>query len=145
MSFRRLFHYATWAAFMVTGTLFVTGLAKRGGGNRHIAAGTPSVQVHPRQRYHPPPARDVPIHIDVYEFGFAPSNTIVKVGQAVAFRGVGKVLHSITPTSKAGEKFFFDAQRHGSARPIFTEPGVFPFACAIHPQMKGTVTVVRRF
>lgn len=148
MSAGRLFTYATWVAFLVTGALFVRGQLRSGEGDtRHIAAGTPGLRIQPRDdgRYHPPPPRNVPIRVDVYEFGFAPSNTIIKVGQAIAFRGVGKQIHNIIPTSPAGQQVFRDAQEQGSARPIFRQPGVYPFACVIHPKMKGTITVVRSF
>jgi plastocyanin len=146
MSAGRLFTYATWAAFMATGTLFVTGLTRNGEQTRHVGAGTPSLRISPPGRgYRPPPPREVPIRIDVYEYGFAPSNTIIKVGQAIAFHGVGNEIHSIIPASTAGYRAFRDANEQGSGRPIFTKPGVFPFTCAIHHQMKGTVTVVSHF
>jgi plastocyanin len=154
MSASRLFTYASWVAFLVTGTLFVSGLAKSGAGGgdvRHIQANVPALAVNPRGgydsqgHYHPPNPRDVPIRIDVYDFGFAPSNTIIKAGQAIAFRGVGKQIHNIVPTTEAGKAVFRAADAEGSGRPIFNKPGVYPYMCVIHPQMKGTVTVVSHF
>jgi plastocyanin len=151
MSLGRLFTYATWAAFLITGTLFLRSVVQKNdeGAKRHIAAGTPGLSVQPGKpagrRYQPPAPRDVPIRIEVYDFGFAPSNTIVKVGQAIAFKGVGKQIHNLVPTSPEGEKVFRDAQARGSARPLFKKPGVYPFTCQIHPQMRGTVTVVSHF
>jgi plastocyanin len=145
MTLRRLFHYATWAAFMVTGTLFVTNLVDRG---RHDASqgevgGKPSFRVTPRAAPRSP--RETPIHIDVYEYGFAPSNTIIKAGQAIAFRNVGKAIHNVVPASNASERAFRDAEEKGSARPVFETAGTYTFTCSIHPQMKGKVTVVQEF
>lgn len=87
-------------------------------------------------------ARDVPIPIEVYEYGLNPTNTVIKVGQAVAFKNVGKELHEIRPASPAGEAAFEEAQQLGSSRPVFREPGVYPIYCAIHPGLiRGTITV----
>jgi plastocyanin len=89
--------------------------------------------------------RDVPILVDVYEYGFTPSNVVIKAGHAVAWRDVGKEHHTISPSSPAGRPVFLEAQRLGSAAHVFRTPGVYPYHCSIHPWMKGTVTVRRRF
>ena len=90
-------------------------------------------------------ASDIPIVVNVYEFGFQPSRVVIKAGQAVAWRDVGDDLHTITPATKAGEKVFLKAERLGSFSHVFTQPGVYPYYCAIHRQMHGTITVVRSF
>ncbi|MDX6670941.1 MAG: hypothetical protein QOI91_1304 [Solirubrobacteraceae bacterium] len=89
--------------------------------------------------------RDVPIIVDVYEYGFTPSNVVIKAGHAVAWRDVGKEHHTISPSSRAGRPVFLEAQRLGSAAHVFRTPGVYPYHCSIHPWMRGTVTVRRRF
>jgi plastocyanin len=151
MSGRRLFHYATWAAFMVTGTLFVTSWARSvgdsGNGDRHSRPAAHSdhgFKLGPLNR-ESNSARRTPIHVDVYEFGFSPSNTIIKAGQAIAYRNVGKQIHNIVPMSEPAKRYFEEAARAGSSRPIFPVAGVYPFACSVHPQMRGTVTVVNHF
>ena len=142
MTLRRLFHYATWAVFMVTGTLFVTSLVqneerKRGGGGPDSS----SVRVDPAS----PSPRNHPIHVEVYEFGFAPTKTVIKAGQAIAFRNVGKQIHNIVPASDASAEYFRDADNKGSARPLFPKPGTYTFTCSLHPQMDGKVEVVQDF
>jgi plastocyanin len=87
--------------------------------------------------------RDVPIVVDVYEYGFTPSNVVIKAGHAVGWRDVGKEHHIIEPSSAAGRPVFVEAQRVGSAAHVFRKPGVYPYHCRIHPSMTGTVTVRR--
>jgi len=88
--------------------------------------------------------RDVPIVVDVYEYGFTPSNVVIKAGHAVAWKDVGEEHHTIGPSSRASRPVFLEAQRLGSAAHVFRRPGVYPYHCRIHPWMKGTVTVRRR-
>ena len=88
--------------------------------------------------------RDVPIAVDVYEYGFNPSNVVIKAGHAVAWRDVGKEHHTIEPSSRRARGPFIEARRLGSAAHVFRRPGVYAYHCSIHPWMKGTVTVRRR-
>lgn len=88
--------------------------------------------------------RDVPITVDVYEYGFNPSNVVIKAGHAVAWKDVGKEHHTIVPSTRAGRAVFLEASRLGSAAHVFRKPGIYRYHCSIHPQMRGTVTVRRR-
>ena len=108
------------------------GLGRQEGDRKHSAGG---------QLFDP---RDVPITVDVYEYGFTPSNVVIKAGHAVAWKDVGKEHHTIEPSSMAGRPTFLEARRVGSAAHVFRRPGVYPYHCRIHPWMKGTVTVRRR-
>lgn len=85
--------------------------------------------------------RDVPIVVDVYEYGFTPSNVVIKAGHAVAWRDVGKEHHIIEPRSIDGRRVFIVARAQGSAAHVFRRPGVYPYHCRIHPWMRGRVTV----
>ena len=108
------------------------GLGPQEGDRKHSVAGRP---------FDP---RDVPITVDVYDYGFTPSNVVIKAGHAVAWKDVGKEHHTIEPSSMAGRPVFIEARRLGSAAHVFRRPGVYPYHCRIHPAMKGTVTVRRR-
>lgn len=87
--------------------------------------------------------REVPITVDVYEYGFTPSRVVIKAGHAVAWKDVGKEHHTIVPSSRAGRPVFIEAERLGAAPHVFRKPGVYPYHCRIHPWMKGTVEVRR--
>jgi len=89
------------------------------------------------------PKADPETVVEVYEYGFSPSRLVVEPGEAVAWRDIGDDYHQITPSTKAGKRVFKAARNKGSARHIFRKPGLYPYYCSIHPQMRGTV-VVRR-
>lgn len=108
-----------------------------GGGERRGGASPAGAA----QRFDP---RDVPVTVDVYEYGFTPSNVLIMAGHAIAWKDVGKEHHTIEPSSPAGRPVFLEARRDGSAAHVFRRPGVYPYHCRIHPWMRGTVTVRRR-
>lgn len=112
-----------------------------GGSAGERSPGATRVRVPAGARFNP---RDVPIVVDVYEYGFTPSNVVIKAGHAVAWRDVGKEHHVISPSSAAGRPVWLEAQRLGSAAHLFGTPGVYPYHCSIHPWMHGTVTVRRQ-
>ena len=87
--------------------------------------------------------RDTPIVVRVYEYGFAPADVVVKAGHSVAWKAVGEELHTIVPRSEAGRRVFLRAEQEGQYTHRFPRPGVYPYACAIHPRMRGRVRVVR--
>ncbi|MDX6697127.1 MAG: hypothetical protein QOE65_524 [Solirubrobacteraceae bacterium] len=119
-----------WALALTQGWLGGEPGRGPGGAPRHARAG----QFDPR---------DVPITVDVYEYGFNPTNVVIKAGHAVAWRDVGKEHHTIEPSTRAARGPFIEARRLGSAAHVFRRPGVYPYHCSIHPWMKGTVTVRR--
>lgn len=82
--------------------------------------------------------------IRVFEYGFEPSNIVIKAGQVVSWRAVGEEVHTITPEGRKARQVFYAAKRLGSVRHVFKEPGVYHYFCSIHPQMRGTVTVRRK-
>src|SRR5688500_7333484 len=53
--------------------------------------------------------RDVPITVDVYEYGFNPTNVVIKAGHAVAWRDVGQEHHTIEPSTRAARGPFVEA------------------------------------
>lgn len=129
---------ASWVVAIVTGTAFVAAQlnGQPRGGSTDITLGKKSGK---------PSPRDAPIPIEVFEYGFNPSKTVIKAGQAIVLRGVGKELHDVIPTTEAGQQYFDEAEEFGSSRPIFKDPGVYPIVCSIHPNMKGKIVVVKDF
>jgi plastocyanin len=87
------------------------------------------------------PKADPETVVEVYEYGFTPSRLVVEPGEPVAWHDIGDDYHEITPSTKAGKRVFKAARNKGSARHIFKRSGVYPYYCAIHPQMRGTVVV----
>ncbi len=83
-------------------------------------------------------AESVPADIKGYEF--APGDITVAVGDTVTWTNSDTAPHTVTstgggpldsPTMQKGDTWGF----------TFTQAGSYPFYCAVHPDMKGTVTV----
>ena len=86
-------------------------------------------------------ARAAPVRIEVFEFGLNPRRTLIKAGQAVVFKNIGRELHEIRPASRNAQRVFDRARHAGSSRPIFAEPGRYRVSCSIHPQIRGEIIV----
>ena len=85
---------------------------------------------------------EVSVTINVYEYGFQDSKTVIKTGQAVRWVNVGQELHELRPSSLEGERVFKRAFRLGTSRHVFDRPGTYEIYCSIHPdKMRSTVVV----
>lgn len=88
-----------------------------------------------------PTTKNGTVGVEVIDFDFKPMAIKAKVGQIVTFTNTGFELHAAaldagdcqTPTLETGK----------SAGLLFTAAGSFPFHCAIHGWMTGTITIRR--
>jgi plastocyanin len=96
----------------------------------------PSALLEPRSAY-----SQEPVVVDVYEYGFQPATVVIRAGQAVAWKDLGKQFHVVTASTRAGRKVFRLARDFGSSSHVFTKPGRYPYHCALHPRMRGVVEV----
>lgn len=77
--------------------------------------------------------------VKIDNFTFAPKLLTVKAGATVTFQNDDDIPHVVVANdgsfrSKAldtGDSYVF----------TFTKPGDFPYFCALHPHMQGTITV----
>lgn len=97
----------------------------------------------PLAGYESPSDRLPSVRVRAYEFGFEPTNVIVKAGYPVSWKAVGEQQHLVTPASAGARWVFYRAAARGTARHVFDEPGVYKYYCSLHPKMRGTVTVRR--
>ena len=76
----------------------------------------------------------------IAEFAFSPADIEVEVGDKITWTNDDAAAHTVTATSGAdfdsgtlarGADFTFEA----------TKAGTIDYVCAIHPSMKGTITV----
>lgn len=87
----------------------------------------------------PPPAGS--LSVTIAGFSFAPGSISVPAGQAVTWINIDDSPHQITvPGARLRTDFLFKGQ---PAALTFTEPGVYGYNCALHPNMKGAVEVTR--
>lgn len=80
------------------------------------------------------------VAVSIQNFSFNPSTLSVKTGTKVTWTNNDTVSHTITSDSGGllnsstltpGQSFSF----------TFTDPGTVSYHCAIHPMMKGTVSI----
>jgi plastocyanin len=77
--------------------------------------------------------------VSIKDFKFEPATLTVEVGQAVTWTNADSTAHTTT-----GDKKEWDSGSLGNAKSFthtFTAPEKYTYACAIHPNMKGTILV----
>lgn len=77
--------------------------------------------------------------ITIKGFAFNPAKATAEVGQKITVRNEDSTAHTVTADKGAFDTK--DIPPHGSATFTVTKAGSFPFHCAIHEYMKGTLTV----
>ncbi|MDD5317990.1 MAG: cupredoxin family copper-binding protein [Candidatus ainarchaeum sp.] len=80
--------------------------------------------------------------VSIRGFAFNPGAIDVKVGTTVTWTNDDSVAHTVA--SDSGGIFGSPAMPPGGTFSFtFTAPGAYPYHCAFHPSMHGTVTVTR--
>jgi plastocyanin len=89
-----------------------------------------------------PPVPAAPNHLTVQSFAFHPSTLPVAAGSVVTVTNADQTAHTVTAAGTGGS---FDTGTIAPGRTVtFTAPksaGTYPYACTIHPFMKGTLIV----
>ncbi|MDZ8055675.1 MAG: cupredoxin family copper-binding protein [Aulosira sp. ZfuVER01] len=78
-------------------------------------------------------------NVKIYNFKFEPTTLKINVGETVKFANSDEEPHTVTATDGSFDSKALDTEEAWTH--TFTKPGAFPYICAIHPFMKGTVTV----
>jgi plastocyanin len=79
------------------------------------------------------------VQVEIRDFAFKPATISARVGQVIAFTNQDSAPHDaglvhgncITSVLSKGQ----------AGGLVFSAPGSYPFHCAIHPQMTGTIEV----
>ena len=77
--------------------------------------------------------------IAIDNFSFAPRDLMVSPGALVAWTNHDDIPHTVTSTEKKFGSEVLDTGQKFSRK--FSEPGIYPYFCKIHPMMTGKVTV----
>ena len=88
----------------------------------------------------PTHAQSAPTVVNIQNFAFSPATVTVPAGTTIVFSNLDSVDHA--PVSDTGAWDAGDVP--GGTRSIgiaFNTPGTYPYHCAIHPDMVGTVIV----
>ena len=84
----------------------------------------------------PPPST---VSIAIADRAFAPASVVVAAGGTVEWTNADGEVHTV---SAAGGTFDSGVIPEGAAfSQVFETPGTFDYSCAIHPEMRGSVTV----
>jgi plastocyanin len=88
-----------------------------------------------------PPAAGGGAGVTISGFAFAPGSVSVPAGRSITWTNSDESPHQITvPGAARKTDFVFKGQ---SASLTFPEAGVYPYNCALHPNMKGAVEVTK--
>jgi plastocyanin len=82
-------------------------------------------------------ADDIQMKID--NFSFTPQQITVKAGTTVVWTNGDDIPHTVTSTTGIFKSKVLDTDDKFSF--TFTTPGTFPYFCALHPHMTGTIVV----
>ena len=92
------------------------------------------------------PVADKTVVIDQKGLLFQPHVVVVQVGTTVEFLNSDKVQHNVFWPSVSGDKkktHNMGTWPQGQKKPFkFTEPGIVPLLCNVHPEMSGFIIVV---
>ena len=77
--------------------------------------------------------------VDISDRTFVPADITVSVGDSVEWTNLDDEGHTVTATEGAFESGLMAGGVTFSE--VFDTPGTFDYVCAIHPEMRGTVTV----
>lgn len=86
------------------------------------------------------PAASQPVAATISNFAFSPATITVHKGTKVTWTNEDSAAHTVTGNN--GGPASGDIGQGASYSYTFNAVGSFPYHCAIHPYMKGTVTVV---
>ena len=80
------------------------------------------------------------VEVSIQGFAFNPASVTISTGDTVRWTNQDSATHTVK-----GSSFESGSLAQGDTYEFtFTEPGVYDYACSIHPSMKGTVTVVEK-
>lgn len=79
--------------------------------------------------------------VRIGDFRFEPQRIEVKVGTAVVWRNTHNQAHTSTGAGAMRWNTGNIAPGAAAAPVTFSTPGTYPYFCALHPFMKGTVVV----
>lgn len=88
-----------------------------------------------------PPAEDLATdEVKLAPCAFSPTVARIPVGGTVTFAN-GDIVHIVTGANQAWGESLTEVQPHATVKYTFDEPGIYPYACVLHPGMSGAIVV----
>jgi plastocyanin len=85
------------------------------------------------------PASAADIEVKIGNFTFNPKQITVNVGDTVVWINHDDIPHTVASQTQAFRSKALDTDDKFSF--TFATPGTYPYFCALHPQMTGTIVV----
>ncbi len=85
------------------------------------------------------PARAATVEVKIDNFTFNPQQITVKAGDTVTWVNHDDIPHTVTSKTALFRSKAMDTDDKFSF--TFATPGSFPYFCALHPHMTGTIVV----
>ena len=85
------------------------------------------------------PVRASDIEVKIDNFTFNPKQVTVKAGDTITWVNHDDIPHTVTSQTQAFRSKALDTDAKFSF--TFATPGTYPYFCALHPQMTGTIVV----
>ena len=85
------------------------------------------------------PVRASDIEVKIDNFTFNPKQVTVKAGDTITWVNHDDIPHTVTSQTQAFRSKALDTDDKFSF--TFATPGTYPYFCALHPQMTGTIVV----
>lgn len=80
--------------------------------------------------------------VKIANFKYEPTNLTVVAGKAVQFVNQDEEPHTVTAKDGSFDSKALDTDETWTH--TFTQAGTFPYFCAVHPYMKGTIVVTTK-
>lgn len=87
----------------------------------------------------PPPATQATVQVVIDNFTYDPPEVTIPAGATVTWVNRDDVPHTVTANDRAFNSGALDTD--GQYAHSFATPGTYPYFCAVHPHMTGTVIV----
>ena len=85
------------------------------------------------------PARAADVEVKIDNFVYNPQQITVKAGTTVTWTNQDDIPHTVTSSTNAFKSKALDTDDKFSF--TFATPGTFPYFCALHPHMTGSIVV----
>jgi plastocyanin len=87
----------------------------------------------------PPTTAPAAVEVRIDNFTFSPGTVTISPGTSIKWTNHDDVPHTATSTTKVFNSPTLDTDDTFTF--TFTRPGTYPYFCAVHPHMTGTVIV----
>ncbi|WP_084759416.1 cupredoxin domain-containing protein [Nocardia mangyaensis] len=124
--------------FVVAATLFTAGCSGDSGDSASTTRTPRPVTTTTTQT----PTGPIALTVDVSNMKYSPADATVKVGETVTWKFSDKAPHNVQGIGDKAMGLNSPIIDRGEWSYTFTQPGTYRYMCTLHPDMRGTITVL---